>query len=196
MFKTMYWFNEPNAWKIIDEDSFSMSVTPQTDYWRMTHYGFTVDDGPFFYKTLGGEFEMGVKITGQYRSRYDQMGLMVRIDEQTWIKTGIEFVNEKMNLSAVVTIGKSDWSIIEMDDKPESVWLKIIRRLDSMSIYYSLDGKDYTMMRLAPFPDNKPIMAGITAASPDGDGFDALFEEFYVKHLPDQRRLAWLESHS
>ena len=31
------------------------------------------------------------------------------------------------------------------------------------------------------------------AASPDGDGFQATFEHFKVKHLPDQRRLEWLK---
>jgi uncharacterized protein len=49
------------------------------------------------------------------------------------------------------------------------------------------------MMRLAYFPDNVPVMAGMTAASPDGDGFDALFEDFEIKHIPDVRRLKWLK---
>ena len=31
------------------------------------------------------------------------------------------------------------------------------------------------------------------AACPDGNGFKATFEEFSIKHLPDQRRLEWLE---
>ena len=48
-------------------------------------------------------------------------------------------------------------------------------------------------MRLAYFPDNIPVMVGLTAASPDGDGFNALFEEFAIKHLPDKRRSEWLK---
>ena len=48
-------------------------------------------------------------------------------------------------------------------------------------------------MRLAYFPDNAPVMVGLTAASPDGDGFNALFEGFDIKHLPDIRRKKWLE---
>lgn len=189
----MQWFNQPDKWKFHD-NKLSMFVTPKTDYWRITHYGFTVDDGPFFYKTLGGEFEVKVKITGDYKVRYDQMGLMLRIDEKTWIKTGVEFVNNKINISAVVTNEKSDWSVVEMTKNPKSVWLKAIRKLDAVEIFYSLDDVTYTMMRLAYFPDNKPVMVGMTAASPDGDGFNALFEEFEVKHIPDTRRLKWLEN--
>lgn len=189
----MQWFNQPKKWSF-ENNRLSMFVTPKTDFWRITHYGFIVDDGPFFYETLGGEFEAKVKITGDYKARYDQMGLMLRINEKTWIKTGIEYVNDKINISAVVTIEKSDWSIIEVHDNPKSIWLKVVRKLDSVEIFYSFDDITYTMMRLAYFPDNVPVMLGMVAASPDGNGFDAIFEEFEVTHIPDTRRLKWLEN--
>jgi len=190
--ENLQWFNQPAKWKA-DAKSLSMFVTPKTDYWRITHYGFTVDDGPFYYTTVGGEFEAKVKITGDYKTRFDQTGLMLRIDEKTWIKTGVEFVDGNMNISSVVTNEKSDWSVIELTEKPKSVWIKAVRRLDAVEIFYSLDDKKYTMARLAYFPDNKPVMVGMTAASPDGEGFSATFEGFEVKHLPDARRLQWLE---
>jgi regulation of enolase protein 1 (concanavalin A-like superfamily) len=189
----MQWFNEPATWKV-EKQALSMFVTPKTDYWRITHYGFTVDDGPFYYTTVGGEFEVKVKITGEYKTRFDQMGLMLRIDEKTWIKTRIEYVDGNMNVSAVVTNEKSDWSVIQLTEKPKSIWVKALRRLDAVEISYSLDDKTYKMMRLAYFPDKKPVMVGMTAASPDGDGFNASFEHFEVKHLPDANRLKWLEA--
>lgn len=194
--KKMQWFNEPDKWEIINDTALSMSVTPKTDFWRKTEYGFTVDDGPFYYANVGGEFEMNVKISGAYKSRYDQMGVMIRIDEKTWIKTGVEYVNERINLSAVVTHQYSDWSVVELKHKPNFVWLKVTRRLDAIEIKYSLDNEEFTFMRLAYFPNNTPVMVGPTAASPDGDGFDALFEEFSIKHLPDKRRSDWLEQNS
>ena len=189
----MQWFNQPKKWSV-ENQQLKMFVTPHSDYWRSTHYGFTVDDGPFYYETLGGEFEVKVKITGQYKTRFDQMGLMLRIDEKTWIKTGVEFVNDKINISAVVTNEKSDWSIIELPTKPTSIWLKAVRIVDAVELFYSFDDKRYIMMRLAYFPDNKPVMVGMTAASPDGEGFDAVFENFDIVHLPDSRRLKWLKN--
>lgn len=189
----MQWFNQPEKWKS-EGKSLSMFVTPKTDYWRITHYGFTVDDGPFYYTTVGGEFEVKVKISGDYKTRFDQTGLMLRIDEKTWIKTGVEFVDGNINISSVVTNEKSDWSVIELTEKPKSVWIKAVRRLDAVEIFYSLDDKKYSMVRLAYFPDNKPTMVGMTAASPDGNGFNATFEGFELRHLPDVRRLKWLEN--
>lgn len=191
----MQWFNEPAKWEIKDK-SLTMFVTPQTDYWRISHYGFTVDDAPFYYATYGGEFEAKVKITGDYKARFDQMGLMIRTDEQNYIKTGVEFVDGKFNVSTVVTHTVSDWSVTPLDKTPPFIWIKAVRKLDAVEIYYSLDDKNYIMTRNAPLKDNHPVMVGLMAASPDGQGFEAKFESFTVKHLPDQRRLNWLKNNA
>ncbi|MBE6203326.1 MAG: DUF1349 domain-containing protein [Rikenellaceae bacterium] len=189
----MQWFNEPEEWAI-DGNTLTMEVTPQSDYWRISHYGFTVDDAPFLYTTRGGEFEVKVKISGDYKVRFDQAGLMLRIDKENYIKTGIEYVDGKYNLSAVVTHTTSDWSVIELDKPVEYVWIKAVRRLDAVEIFYSFDDKNYTMMRNCWLQDNTPVMVGMMAACPDGNGFKATFEEFTIKHLPDARRLEWLEN--
>ncbi|MET3535044.1 DUF1349 domain-containing protein [Chryseobacterium limigenitum] len=190
----MTWFNEPEKWEI-KNNTLSIFVTPQSDYWRISHYGFTVDDAPFYYTTYGGEFEAKVKITGNYKARFDQMGLMLRIDKDQYIKAGVEFVDGKYNLSTVVTHNTSDWSVITLDKTPPAVWIKAIRRLDAVEIFYSFDDKNYIMMRNAHLQDNTPVMVGLMAACPDGDGFNAIFENFKVKHLADERRLQWLENH-
>ena len=191
----MQWFNEPENWTI-KNNSLTMQVTPQSDYWRISHYGFTVDDAPFIYTTRGGEFEVKVKISGDYKVRFDQAGLMLRIDKEHYIKAGIEYVDGKYNLSCVVTHHTSDWSVIELDKPVEAVWIKAVRRLDAVEIFYSFDDVNYTMMRNCWLADNSPVMVGMMAACPDGNGFEARFESFQIKHLPDQRRLEWLKNNA
>ena len=188
----MQWFNEPTKWEI-KNNSLTMNVTPQSDYWRISHYGFTVDDAPFLYTMRGGEFEVKVKVTGDYTARFDQAGLMLRIDHENYIKAGIEFVDGKYNLSTVVTHHTSDWSIIARDRPVPFVWIKAVRRLDAIEVFYSFDDVTYTLMRNAWMPDNHPIMVGVMAACPDGNGFKARFDNFSIKHLPDQRRVGWLK---
>ncbi len=177
----MLWFNEPEKWEINDK-SLSMFVTPQSDYWRISHYGFTVDDAPFYYATYGGEFEVKVKVTGDYKARFDQAGLMLRIDHENYIKAGIEFVDGKFNLSTVVTHKTSDWSVISLDKPVPYIWIKAVRRLDAVEIFW--------------LQDNIPVKVGFMAACPDGKGFNARFEHFEVKHLPDMRRLEWLKKNA
>lgn len=190
----MQWFNEPEKWAI-NGDRMSMQVTPHSDYWRISHYGFTVDDAPFYYGTYGGEFEAKVRISGDYKVRFDQACLMTRIDKENYIKAGIEFVDGKYHLSCVVTHHTSDWSVIELDKPVDYIWIKAVRRLDAIEIFYSFDDRNYILMRNAWMQDNTPMQVGLAAACPDGDGFEARFDNFSVKHLPDQRRLEWLEKH-
>ena len=188
----MNWFNEPAEWNI-EGNVLTMSVTPQSDYWRISHYRFTVDDAPFYWAEYGGEFEAKVKISGDYKVRFDQAGLMLRIDRENYIKAGIEFVDGKYNISTVVTHRTSDWSVITLDKPVPYIWIKAVRRLDAVEIFYSFDDKEYVMMRNAWMQDNIPMRVGVMGACPDGNGFVARFEDFSVKHLPDQRRLEWLK---
>lgn len=189
----MNWFNEPAQWSV-SGNRLTMAVTPKSDYWRISHYGFTVDDAPFYYGEYGGEFEAKVKISGDYKVRFDQAGIMIRIDHENYIKAGIEYVDGKYNLSTVVTHHTSDWSVIALDKPVDFIWIKAVRRLDAVEIFYSFDDKEYIMMRNAWMEANRPVKVGMMGACPDGDGFSVTFSDFTVKHLPDLRRTQWLQN--
>src|SRR4051812_33998117 len=147
----MQWSHEPKQWTVKD-GVITATVNPGTDFWRITHYGFIRDNGPFYFEEQTGDFEASVHVTGKYRELYHQAGLMVRVDEKNWIKTGIEYVNGVQNVSAVVTREFSDWSVVPRTDNPESVWLRLKREGNFVQIEYSFDGKKYEMLRLAYFP--------------------------------------------
>ncbi|MDO4819240.1 MAG: DUF1349 domain-containing protein [Prevotella sp.] len=182
-FASMTWLNEPQSWETAN-DKLTMAVTPRSDYWRISHYGFTKDDGPFLYAPVGGEFETKLKITGDYTARYDQAGLMIRIDHEHWLKAGIEYVDGKYNISTVVTHHTSDWSVITLDHPLESIWIKAVRCRDAVELFYSFDDKEYIMMRICWMQEDCPVMVGPYAACPEGEGFDARFEHFCIKPLP------------
>jgi hypothetical protein len=93
----LQWYNPPEKWRV-EEGTLAFEVMPKTDYWRTTHTGYVRDTGHFFFREESGDFVARVKVSGAYRELYDQAGLMVRVDEKTWIKTGIEFVNGKQNV--------------------------------------------------------------------------------------------------
>src|SRR3954470_8284999 len=170
----MQWAHEPKQWTVKD-GVITATVNPGTDYWRVTHYGFIRDNGPFYFQEQEGDFEASVKISGHYQELFHQAGLMVRIDNKNWIKTGIEYVDGVQNVSAVVTREVSDWSVVPRHDSPESVWLKLLRKGDFVEIKYSFDGVKYDMLRLAYFPTNVKAQIGIVAAAPGKKSFQVTF---------------------
>ncbi len=173
------WQHAPAQWKETG-DTLTETVPAGTDYWRVTHYGFIRDNGPFRYQEQSGDFEAKVRIKGQYRELYHQAGLMIRLDEKNWIKTGIEFVDGKQNISAVVTRDLSDWSVIPRNDSPEFLWLRLQRHGDAVQIDSSLDGAKWSMLRLAYFPPNVPVKIGMVAAAPGKQDFSVTFDHFSV----------------
>lgn len=180
----MRWLNEPAHWTA-DETGIQITTDAKTDFWRKTHYGFIRDNGHFYYQDVHGKFIAQVKMTGQYRDLYDQGGLMVRVDETTWIKCGIEYVHEVQQASAVVTREFSDWSVTALDQNPPSIWLRVVGDLPTVEVWYSLDGETYHMLRMAYLAEAEQVQVGVMACSPDGTGFDIRFEDFAISpHHP------------
>jgi regulation of enolase protein 1 (concanavalin A-like superfamily) len=175
----MKWLNEPGIWQA-DNQSMQLTVEPATDFWRITHYGFIRHAGHFYFKEAAGDFELSVKVSGKYHEQYHQAGLMVRLDEKVWIKTGIEYVDGLQQVSAVVTSGFSDWSVVPCSNNAEAIRLKLLRKGDYVQIDYSFDGITYTMLRLAPFPPGIAVQAGMMAAAPGNESFTVYFENFQV----------------
>jgi regulation of enolase protein 1 (concanavalin A-like superfamily) len=180
----MKWFNAPARYQV-EKDSLHLDVAPGTDFWRITHYGFIRDNGHFYYQQEENDFVASVKVSGHYRELYDQAGLMIRIDEKNWIKTGIEYVNQVQQVSAVVTREFSDWSVVPVPNNAASIWLKLTRKNDFVEISYSFDNHSFLMLRLAYFPPKVPVQIGIMAAAPDGGGFPVVFKEFKVMPLEE-----------
>lgn len=183
----MDWINSPEAWQIdnltvadgvVKFDSLKIHAMAKTDFWRKTHYGFIRDNGHFFYTTLSKDFEVSVSVTGQYQTLYDQGGLMIRINEENWVKLGIEYVDGVQNISAVVTRDYSDWSVIHVANPPSTIHFKLKMKNGSFEIFSSLDGEHFDMYRIG-FLGSENVKVGIMCCSPDSDsGFDVEFKDF------------------
>ncbi|QMW06071.1 DUF1349 domain-containing protein [Spirosoma foliorum] len=175
----MIWYNKPAIWSE-ERDWLYLRAEGDTDFWRVTHYDFIRDNGHFYYREQAGDFVASVKVSGQYKNQYDQAGLMLRLDNHNWIKTGIEYVDEQQQVSAVVTREFSDWSVCPQPHNPPFVYFRLTRQNNSVRIDYSFDDFTYQMLRLAYFPADVSVQIGLMAAAPDGGGFDVTFEQFSV----------------
>jgi len=149
----------------------------------VTLHNFIADNGHLFYQSISGDFTAEVKVTGHYATLYDQAGLMLREDEKTWIKCGIEYVEGTQYASAVITRSFSDWSVVPLAANPNSTWFRLVRTGSAVEVYYSLNGSDFTMIRQGYLTETPTLLVGMICASPKGDGFTTTFEDFKL-HSP------------
>jgi regulation of enolase protein 1 (concanavalin A-like superfamily) len=117
---------------------------------------------------------------GKYHELYHQAGLMIRIDDQNWIKAGIEFLNGEQSVSAVVTRQFSDWSVLPCSDNPDFLWLRMQRYADTVQVSYSRDSQEWSMIRLAYFPPQVPAKIGMMAAAPGKEALEVIFDHFSI----------------
>jgi regulation of enolase protein 1 (concanavalin A-like superfamily) len=66
---------------------------------------------------------------------------------------------------------------------PPAIWLRVSRRREAVEVHYSFDGAAYTLLRLAYLPPSAACDAGLMCASPDGSGFQVVFEGLEVNSL-------------
>lgn len=118
------WLNEPAHWQA-NEAGLTLTTDEKTDFWRETHYGFTRDSGHFLAFPTTDGFTAQIRVQGEFRTLYDQAGLMVRIDEKRWMKTGVEFTDGEAFLSTVVTDGRSDWSVSQPFKELEDFHIRV-----------------------------------------------------------------------
>lgn len=184
------WLNEPAGWRF-EDGAIVVDVDAGTDFWRHTHYGFVRDNGHLLAVREPGDFVAVVEVDADYRDRYDQAGLMVRLDEERWIKAGIE-LDGAFQMSAVVTHERSDWSVTPLAARPERLGLRVTRSGDAITVEYALgglgegapegsSGATWLLHRLAWFPPGEPVLVGPMAAAPDGGGFTARFRRWTVE---------------
>lgn len=182
------WHCEPPVWGFNQQGLF-IETAAQTDFWQRTHYGFSADNGHFFFIQLAGNFVVSATVRSEPRHQYDQAGLMIRQNAECWIKTSAEFEPESNDrLGVVVTHhGYSDWSTQDLAGDVSQISFCAARTGSEFIISAQLPGADWTqlrMVRLACDPTG-PLGIGPYACSPNGAGFRCVFTEISVDQSPN-----------
>lgn len=184
----MRWLNEPKQWSAAG-DALTVTADAGTDFWRVTHYGYVTDSGHLFGADTTGDFDVSVVIKGGYADQYDQAGVMIRIDDRHWLKTGVEFVDGRPRFSTVVTLEYSSWAVADLPPGSTELGLLVARRGDSVEVRYLAGDRiaDPAAMNLAAvsyLPPSQPALAGVMCAAPTGNGFTVSFRELAITPVP------------
>eukprot|EP00536_Pseudo-nitzschia_multiseries_P004881 jgi/Psemu1/302925/fgenesh1_kg.85_\ len=177
----MHWLSEPEEWSQ-HRTTVVMRVDSGTDFWRMTGTDECVDNAPFYFLEMEGDFEVRCKVKANYAFPDDQAGIMVREDEENWVKCGIQMIGDVPHMCATFTHDYSDMSMHPLPHLPEYMWVHAKKIGDGLEVYISEDSFDWMQIRQGDISDDSILQIGLYAASPTSDdGFDATFEDFMVK---------------
>lgn len=173
------WHNEPDniRWS---ENVLEFETGHKTDFWQSTWYGFRRDTGHFLGLEAPADFSATLVFDGAYEELYDQAGIMIRVDENNWIKAGIEYSDGVRNLSTVVTRGgHSDWSMVAAANLLGEQQVRLTRIKDSVFVHFLTRNEEWQLMRLCAFSEDN-AKVGPTACTPERSGLKVRFSHFEI----------------
>ena len=194
----LYWKNPPASCTL--ENGAGMKIIPkrQTDFWRKSFRTPPVDSATghaLLYGVPEGVQRCIAQTTFTLKgsNQYDQAGIMVYIDDQHWLKAGIEVEGGVANMSCVITNGESDWNYKvwpTMQDIHIRVEIKWYSGLCECIVEHMEEGGgdtgNWCFLREAPIglPGDERVKVGIMCCAPkesNGEGTEAIFKSLTIQ---------------
>ena len=185
----MYTFEWLNQSSLREEAGvLSIQAPPASDFFN---YGMqlnaegipdeTVANAPYYYTRVNGDFVLRVKVTPSFAADYDACAIMIRQDANCWAKLCFEQTDfgTRAVVSVVTRVRSDDANGCNVD--ADSLWLQVSRVGDLFAFHYSLDNKRYDMVRFFHLETDGPLMVGLVAQSPVGQGGVQRFKQLSIE---------------
>ncbi|MEU4017176.1 DUF1349 domain-containing protein [Microbacterium sp. NPDC028030] len=168
------WTHAPAALTVAEH--LDATAVEGSDAWRHTAYGFVHDSEHALLAPLRVGEAMEVSFRAPWDGQFDQAGIFVRIDDEHWAKTGVEYADDHLGLGAVVTAGRSDWSVGQVDEWRDSeITMRVSRWSDALIVRARADDGAWRLVRVAPFDGQAAASAGPFLAAPTRAGLTVRF---------------------
>jgi regulation of enolase protein 1 (concanavalin A-like superfamily) len=166
----------PPASVEVTEDGMRVTAVEGSDAWRTTSYGFIHDTEHALLTPFDQDTAVEVSFHLDFSAQFDQAGIFVKVDDETWIKTGVERSDGEDGLGAVVTRGVSDWSLSPVPGwHGRLVTMRASRSGDALTIRAKVDDEPWRLVRVAPLDPEATVTAGPMCCAPSRGGFTVLF---------------------
>jgi regulation of enolase protein 1 (concanavalin A-like superfamily) len=170
------WLNPPPR---VQQDAGDLLVTAEegSDFWRVTSYGVVHDSGHALLAALPDTTAVEATFVCDLTEQFDQAGVLVRADAEHWVKAGVECSDGVLQLGAVVTDGRSDWSVAPVPDwAGRAVTVRASRSGDALTVRARVEDEPWRLVRVAPLSAG-PLQAGLLCCAPTRAGLTVRFTD-------------------
>lgn len=186
-FENFKWVNESKA--EYKDGVLTVYAPSQTDYFNSPvkengAFPEPVANASLYYTELTGDFVFKTKVQLEFKDFYDAAALLVYENENVWAKLALENSDLPCRKPAVVSVVTNrisdDCNGPVMDGN--SVWFQVSRVDDCFAFHYSVDGKEYQMVRVFTLPVGKTVKVGFEAQAPMGEGGNRYYSEITIEN--------------
>ena len=147
-----------------------------SDAWRVTAYGFVHDSEHALLAPFPEGSAMEVEFSADFSAQFDQAGIFVRVSAERWVKAGVELADRIPSVGAVVTDGRSDWSLAPVPSwAGRRVLVRVSRSGDALTVRAGPAGGPMQLVRVLPFEPGLVATAGPFLCAPTRPGLSVAF---------------------
>ena len=184
--KPLKWENRPKEYSI-NKTSITISAGEKTDMFRDPNVTYNTDNAPKLLFEADSNFVITAAVEHAFVSKWDGGALVLKADSLNWVKCCFEkdYTGAK-RIVTVVTKGISDdCNSVELNSN--KVYFKIAKADNVITIYYSLNGSKWFLVRHFTFDATNNLKVGFLSQSPTGKNCKVTFSEirYAAKKIKD-----------
>ncbi len=181
-------FLENSPEKFYANDNEVVIVAGQkTDMFRDPNVTYNTDNAPKLLFKADDDFILTAAIEHSFASKWDGGAIVIKQDSLNWIKFCFEkdYTGARRVVSVVTKNISDDCNSVEI--KTNKVFYKVAKADNVITLYYSLNGMKWFLVRHLQFETTKGFKAGFLAQSPTGDKCEVRFSHirYTAKKIKD-----------
>jgi len=182
----MFWENR--AQKFSETTNGIVMVTGEkTDMFRDPNVTYNTDNAPKLLFHPDNDFVLTASIEHSFASKWDGGAIVLKQDSLNWIKFCFEkdYTGAKRVVSVVTKNISDDCNSVEI--RTNKVFYKMAKADNVITLYYSLEGKKWFLIRHLQFDTDKDFTLGFLAQSPTGKRCEVKFSgiSYQAKKIKD-----------
>lgn len=182
----LHWENSPMEYTN-DEKGITIIAGEKTDMFRDPNVTYNTDNAPKLLFTADDDFILTASIEHSFANKWDGGAIVLKADSLNWIKFCFErdYTGARRVVSVVTKNISDDCNSVQINRN--KVFYKVAKAGNVITLYYSLNGKKWLLVRHFQFDANKNIQVGFLAQSPTGKSCKVRFEDitYRMKKISD-----------
>jgi len=176
----LVWNNVPVSYSV-KNNSLTIVAGAKTDMFRDPNVTYNTDNAPKLLFHPANDFVLTASIRHSFADKWDGGAIVLIEDSLNWIKFCFEkdYTGAKRVVSVVTKDISDDCNAVEI--KTNKVFYKLAKADNVITLYYSLDNKNWFLIRHLQFNNTKPLKVGFLAQSPVGKKCRVEFSDIFYQ---------------
>ena len=184
--KPLNWENLPKSFTA-GTNSLTITAGEKTDMFRDPNVTYNTDNAPKLLFEADSNFVLTASVEHSFSNKWDGGAIVLKQDSLNWVKFCFErdYTGARRVVTVVTKNISDDCNSVAINSN--RVYFKMAKADNVITLYYSLNGMNWFVVRHFQFENTQPLRVGFLAQSPTGKNCTVNFSniQYAAKKIKD-----------